>query len=528
MPIKGSLTDMTIADILQMLSIGNKTGELVITNEENLVNLYMDAGKLTQVYWINREDKLGKILVKQGYIDQQTLNEVLNLQKEEPDTPIGKILIELDLIDTDTLEKILRKQILDTIVELSEWNNGSFIFDPLKKQRKQGVPLRISVDDILIESAVLQDEFRSVALFTRDSILTKGEIPESGLSDDERIVVNMIDGKETVASIMKSVSMDELKALHTLSKLVKKGIIKKTKLDRTSLKKEKIRIKEHRNLGIAFLQIGMLGEAVREFTRFLEIEPDNREILFYMGTIHFKTGEIEKARGIFNSLIKKEESAILLNNLSVITDILGDKETALKYIEDALTKGETNSTILLNKAILLIEMARIDEALETLGKIEKPTTHTHFYYSYTLIKKGKIEEALKHFKEGLKKNPQFGEYYHNLGKLYKTLKEDKKAVEVYKRGLEVDHSSLKLTKAIIDHYYKNGTYDLCERRIDAAISAGIEDWDLFFKKGNILFQKGLRKEAKYNWKKALNLAPRNQTIKRTIKLAEEDEENRRT
>jgi hypothetical protein len=42
MPIKGSLSDLSITDILQMLYIGSKTGELAITNEENLEPYSLD------------------------------------------------------------------------------------------------------------------------------------------------------------------------------------------------------------------------------------------------------------------------------------------------------------------------------------------------------------------------------------------------------------------------------------------------------------------------------------------------------
>jgi len=47
----------------------------------------------------------------------------------------------------------------------------------------------------------------------------------------------------------------------------------------------------------------------------------------------------------------------------------------------------------------------------------------------------------------------------------------------------------------------------------------VEDWDLYFKKGNILFQKKLTKEAIDAWEKALKLNPDNKTIKRNIELA---------
>jgi len=126
--------------------------------------------------------------------------------------------------------------------------------------------------------------------------------------------------------------------------------------------------------------------------------------------------------------------------------------------------------------------------------------------------------------EGLSLAPEFGEYFFNLGKLYETIGEEKKATEMYQQGLKSDPECTILSKALIDYYYRNKLFDICEVRIDTLISTGIRDWDLFFKKGNILFQRGNTKEALKLWKKALELNPDNKLIKRTIELSKGNEE----
>lgn len=521
MPIKGSLSDMSISDILQMLSLGNKTGELVITNEKNLVYFYIKSGHLRGVQWMNRKDKLGMILLDQGHINEETLNEVLALQKDEPGVPLGKMLLDFELVDEETIIKYLKKQIRDTIIELSEWDSGYFVFKSGEETKNKGIPVSIKVEDVLLESAALQDEFKASALPDKESILVKMNISDDGLDldENEKEVLKKVDGRNTLSTILTTLPLDEFRILQILSKFLKEGIIKETEMDKASMERAKLKTSEHKNLGIAFLRIEMYKEAIREFSQILKIEPDNTEALFYKGIIHYETGEVKEAKDIFNSVLKQAQSAAVLNNLSVIMDGEGDLNTAFVYIKDAKNKEENNTTILLNEAILLIKQDKTEEAIETLKDLEETSPYARFYYAYILTKLGKINEAISHLEVGLNMNPQFGEYYYNLGKLFETLKEEKKAVEVYRKGLKVVNNSIILTKALIAYYYKNKIFDQCEKRIDAAISSGVEDWDLYFKKGNILFQKKLTKEAIDAWEKALKLNPDNKTIKRNIERA---------
>jgi tetratricopeptide (TPR) repeat protein len=525
MPIKGSLSDMSIADILQMLSLGNKTGELTITREESLVNIYIESGMLKSVLWMNRKNKLGKILVEKGYISDETLKKVLAFQETQPEIPIGELLLDLNLIDKDVLIKNIKKQIRDTLIELSEWDNGQFVFEGGVEPKIKGIQVSIKIDDLLLESAALQDELKASSLPDRDTILIRSQIPESELSldEDEIKVMEKIDGKKSLYSILTSLPMDEFKVLQIISKFMEKEIIKIAPLDEESLEKAKLKTHEHRNLGIAFLRIGMYEEALREFDYILELEPRNIEALFYKGIIHFELGDLKGSKEILDTIPSKEENAAVLNNISVINDIEGNTNAAMEYIDNALSILNDNPIILLNKAILLLKQKNYNEAKVMIESIEQKNSYTQFYYSCILAKLGNLKEALSQLKIGLNMEPKFGEYYFNLGKIYEAMKDEKKAEEVYIRGLKVESDSVILMNALISYYYRNKLFDACERKIDVLISRGIEDWELYFKKGNILFQNGKVKEAIRVWEKALKLNPDNDTIKNTIKTAKEHE-----
>jgi len=526
MPIKGSLSDLSIMDILQMLYIGSKTGELAITNEENLVYLYLNAGSLTHIHWMNRKDRLGSLLVENGLVEEKDLKEVLELQQERENIPLGELFLELELVDKKALTECIKKQMRDAIIELSGWAKGYFVFESREAYQPEGLPVSIKIDDVLLESAALKDELAASALPDKDSILIVSPdwSDESSLTDEEQMIRNKVDGEKTLSSLINVLPMEEFKALKLLSTLIKKGALKELEIKRETLVKDKEKIEEHMNLGIAFVKIGMLNEALREFNRILELKPNNPEALFYKGIISFKMNDLDEAENSFKESLKTVKRTSTLNNIYLINELKGKNEIALDYLSKALKREENNEKILLNKAIIYLKMKKDADALNILDNIKTKTPYTIFYYAYILARKGKIKEAMEVLEEGLSLAPEFGEYFFNLGKLYETIGEEKKATEMYQQGLKSDPECTILSKALIDYYYRNKLFDICEVRIDTLISTGIRDWDLFFKKGNILFQRGNTKEALKLWKKALELNPDNKLIKRTIELSKGNEE----
>ncbi len=526
MPIKGSLSDLSITDILQMLHIGSKTGELAITNEENLVYLYLNSGNLTHTHWMNRKDKLGSLLVENGIIEKEELEEVLKLQQERKNAPLGELFLELELIDKKTLTEYIKKQMRDAIIELSGWSKGYFVFESRETYQPEGLPVSIKIDDVLLESAALKDELAASSLPDKDSILVVSPewSDESDLTEEERMILNKVDGEKTLSSLINTLPMEEFKALKLLSELIKKGILKELEIKHTSLIKDKERIEEHMNLGIAFVKIGMLNEALREFNRILELKPDNPEAQFYKGIISFKMDELDEAENLFKESLKTVKRTSTLNNIYLTNELKGNNEIALDYLSKALKREGNNEKLLLNKAIIYLKMKKDDEASDILNNLKTKTAYTAFYHAYILARQGKAKEALETLEEGLSLAPEFGEYFFNLGKLYEAFDEEKKATETYQQGLKSDPECVKLSKALIDYYYRNKLFDICEVRIDTLVSTGVRDWDMFFKKGNILFQRGNTKEALKLWKKALELNPDNKLIKRTIELAKGHEE----
>src|SRR5690606_6449390 len=80
MAIKGSLKEASLADVCQLLALGQKTGCLSVTDRSNLGQIYFDQGRITYACVVNRRDRLADLLVRDGIITQDQLRSALEQQ----------------------------------------------------------------------------------------------------------------------------------------------------------------------------------------------------------------------------------------------------------------------------------------------------------------------------------------------------------------------------------------------------------------------------------------------------------------
>src|SRR5918992_74272 len=93
MAIKGSLKEASLADVCQLLALGLKTGCLSIADRSRFGQIYFDKGRITYARVVNRRDRIGDLLVRDGVLTQDQLTSALLAQNAQPDKKLGELLI---------------------------------------------------------------------------------------------------------------------------------------------------------------------------------------------------------------------------------------------------------------------------------------------------------------------------------------------------------------------------------------------------------------------------------------------------
>src|SRR5690606_3551827 len=103
MAIKGSLKEASLPDVIQLLYLGRRTGCLAVADRQNFGYIWFDEGLICYASIVNRRDRIGDILVKNGRITPDQLAHAVELQATGRERRLGEILVETGAITLDEL-----------------------------------------------------------------------------------------------------------------------------------------------------------------------------------------------------------------------------------------------------------------------------------------------------------------------------------------------------------------------------------------------------------------------------------------
>lgn len=134
MSLSGNLEDVSVADAVQFIHLGARTGTLTLTNGELQGGIGFHQGRIVNA-WAPGAKRLGELLLEAGAIQQEALDEALRVQgSEHPRRSLGQILVSMGAVDADEIYRIVEQQIEHIVYDLVMWNRGTFQFalDDLK------------------------------------------------------------------------------------------------------------------------------------------------------------------------------------------------------------------------------------------------------------------------------------------------------------------------------------------------------------------------------------------------------------
>jgi len=129
MAISGSLEDVSVADVMQFIHLGQRTGTLMLRRDDERAMVGFHQGRLVSA-GSPMTPKLGKLLTDSGLVTQDQLDEAVRIQdsEEEEHRTLGQILLSLDALDSEGLRRVVGQQFEETIGELVQWDRGTFEF----------------------------------------------------------------------------------------------------------------------------------------------------------------------------------------------------------------------------------------------------------------------------------------------------------------------------------------------------------------------------------------------------------------
>jgi hypothetical protein len=165
--LNGKLEDVSLADVMQFVHLGRRTGTLSLTRGTQEAEIGFHRGQIVSA-WAPGSRRLGDLLVSKKLVSPDRMRELLRQQaSEHPRRSIGQVLVSSGTLAFDQIRGAIEEQIERSIYELVTWTSGSFEFaldelkpiDDIAMYPGDVIPkLDLNTQMVLLEAARILDE----------------------------------------------------------------------------------------------------------------------------------------------------------------------------------------------------------------------------------------------------------------------------------------------------------------------------------------------------------------------------------
>jgi tetratricopeptide (TPR) repeat protein len=533
MAIKGSLKEASLPDVIQLLFLGRRTGCLALADRHNFGTIYLDEGQIVYASIVNRRDRLGDILMRNGRITPEQLEQAIDDQTDDRQHKLGEILVGKGVLTRAELEEYMRLQIEEAVYFLFTWTSGTFNFEAGVRPEREDFLVRISPEYLLLEGARRVDEWSLVEkkipsfdlIFSVDQQHIGQSAPE--LSAEQQRLLPLVDGTRDVRQLVEESGMAEFDVGKALFGLITAGFAHRVGTSTAVAPKvNESRVEEHRNLGIAFYKAGMLDEALREFRRVMDLRAADSSAPLFLGLIAIRQARWEDAtealRQAANAGVPKPA---VLHNLGFALEQLGRLDEAEAAYGDAASRAREDARVMLGWSIVALKRGdnqvahgRLARARELVKGRPVPAL---WYWAATLASAGleDLDAALKSARDGVAAYPANAVLQNNLAVLLELSGDVEGAEKMLRAALAEDPALPQVSKNLADILYRNGRYEDAAEAYERAAKLNPElGDDLYFKLGNIAYKQRDHTRARESWAQATSLNPGHQLARANLEM----------
>lgn len=185
-------------------------------------------------------------------------------------------------------------------------------------------------------------------------------------------------------------------------------------------------------------------------------EPNEQSWDYDLGIVYERAAKYNKAIAYYKESLEKESNIITASRISSCYDDLGDYDKALEYCNQAIALDSVKANYLYEKANILDNAGRTQEAIKTLSDyIANTPDEPAGYYQRGWFKdhSGDIEGALEDYTMTITLQPNVAYAYLNRGVLYRLKGENAKAESDFKQVVRLDSIPEEAECSFYAYYY---------------------------------------------------------------------------
>lgn len=232
MALKGNLRDIHLTQILNLVNLAKKTGNLQVQGEDKTTWLFFQDGDLVCSQHAEDNGNLLSILRKSNRLSPTQLRLVEGRARDINDKAVGLSLINAGYFSRRDILDCLKDHYTELAQQVLTWTEGVFEFENDEPHPLEKIPVRIELKNIIIEGArrmqeweQLQDEIPSLEMALKFRERPGTDVHNLNFSMEEWRVISYVNPKNTIQKIARTTNLNDLEIRRIVYTLLQAGVV---------------------------------------------------------------------------------------------------------------------------------------------------------------------------------------------------------------------------------------------------------------------------------------------------------------
>ncbi len=269
----------------------------------------------------------------------------------------------------------------------------------------------------------------------------------------------------------------------------------------------------YNNRGIILGDLGLNEQAIQDFDKAIELNPEYPDHYYNRGSAFDEQGEYEKAIQDYDRAIElKPEDAKAYANRGVSYYNQGEYEKAIQDFDMAIALNQEYAIAYANRGNIFYLQGEYEQAIQDFDRaIELNPEDADPYSSRgaTYRNQGEYEKAIQDYDKAIELNPDDATIYYNRGNIFYLQGEHEKAIQDFDMAIELNPEDAEAYSSRAATYRKQGEYEKAIQDYDKTIELNPEDAMAYANRGLAYHKLEKYERAMQDYDKAIELNPEN-------------------
>ncbi|GAB4474187.1 MAG: hypothetical protein Kow00124_13890 [Anaerolineae bacterium] len=230
--MRGKLEHFGGTQILSLVSLARKTGQLAVMRADTGARLVFKEGKLIFASMGEHDGSLASVLARDGRITKEQAAALAKHALKTGDKQLGLLLIQKGYVSRADIVQSIKRHALNVVRQFASWNEGEWAFDPNTQPDTDRITVPLDLENVIIEIARAQKrdeqlelEIPSLDVGLRFAEKPKVKVQDLQLSQDEWAVIHYIKPENTIRMIANRLNMSDRQIRRIVGSLREAGLV---------------------------------------------------------------------------------------------------------------------------------------------------------------------------------------------------------------------------------------------------------------------------------------------------------------